>query len=69
MAEVLIEEGQRVEQGQVIARLDSSNTGAALAEAQARLALAQAEHGRRPASLPKTPTVSSIAMSCNMPPD
>ena len=44
VAEVLIEEGQRVEQGQIIARLDSSNTGAALAEAQARLALAQAEH-------------------------
>ena len=47
VAEVLTEEGQRVEQGQIIARLDSSNTGAALAEAQARLALAQAEHGAR----------------------
>src|SRR4029450_13198124 len=44
VAEVLIEEGQRVEQGQIIARLDSSNTGAALAEAQARLALVQSEH-------------------------
>ncbi len=44
VAEVLIEEGQRVEQGQIIARLDSSNTGAALAEAQARLALVQYEH-------------------------
>ena len=43
VAEVLIEEGQRVEQGQIIARLDSSNTDAALSEAHARLALAQAE--------------------------
>ena len=43
VAEVLIEEGQRVERNQVIARLDSSNTSAALAEAQARLALAQAD--------------------------
>ena len=41
--EVLIEEGQRVEQGQVIARLDSSGTSAALAEAGARLAQAQAD--------------------------
>jgi len=44
VAEVLIEEGQHVERDQIIARLDSSNTGAALAEAQARLALAQADH-------------------------
>jgi RND family efflux transporter MFP subunit len=43
VAEVLIEEGQRVERGEIIARLDSSNTSAALAEAQARLALAQAD--------------------------
>jgi RND family efflux transporter MFP subunit len=43
VAEVLIEEGQRVEQGQVIARLDSSGTTAALAEAAARLAQAEAD--------------------------
>ena len=43
VAEVLIEEGQRVEKGQVIARLDSSSTAAALAEAEARLAQAQAD--------------------------
>jgi RND family efflux transporter MFP subunit len=43
VAEVLIEEGQRVEQGQVIARLDSSGTAAALAEAAARLAQSQAD--------------------------
>ena len=43
VAEVLIEEGQRVEKGQIIARLDSSSTAAALAEAEARLAQAQAD--------------------------
>jgi RND family efflux transporter MFP subunit len=43
VVEVLIEEGQRVEQGQVIARLDASGTTAALAEAAARLAQAQAD--------------------------
>lgn len=43
VVEVLIEEGQRVEQGQIIARLDSSGTSAALAEAEARLAQAQAD--------------------------
>ena len=43
VAEVLIEEGQHVEQGQVIARLDSSGTTAALAEAAARLAQAEAD--------------------------
>jgi RND family efflux transporter MFP subunit len=42
VVEVLIEEGQRVEKDQVIARLDSSATTAALAEAAARLAEAQA---------------------------
>ena len=42
VAEVLIEEGQSVEKGQVIARLDSSGTTAALAEAAARLAQEQA---------------------------
>lgn len=45
VVEVLIEEGQRVEQDQVIARLDSSGTSAALAEAGARLAQAQADLG------------------------
>jgi RND family efflux transporter MFP subunit len=43
VAEVLIEEGQRVEQDQVIARLDSSATTAELAQAAARLAQAQAD--------------------------
>ena len=43
VAEVLIEEGQRVEKGQIIARLDSSSTAAALAEAEARLAQAHAD--------------------------
>ena len=43
VAEVLIEEGQRVEKGQIIARLDSSSTAAALEEAEARLAQAQAD--------------------------
>jgi RND family efflux transporter MFP subunit len=43
VAEVLIEEGQRVEKGQIIARLDSSSTAAALEEAEARLVQAQAD--------------------------
>ena len=43
VVEVLIEEGQRVEQGQVIARLDPSATTAELAQAQALLAQAQAD--------------------------
>jgi RND family efflux transporter MFP subunit len=42
VVEVLIEEGQRVEKDQVIARLDSSGTTAELAEAAARLAEARA---------------------------
>src|SRR5690606_14705563 len=42
VVEVLIEEGQRVEQGQVIARLDSANALAALAQAQAQHAQAVA---------------------------
>ena len=37
LLEVLIEEGQKVEAGQVIARLDDSNTRAALAQAKAQL--------------------------------
>jgi RND family efflux transporter MFP subunit len=43
LAEILIEEGQRVEKGQIIARLDSSSTAAALEGAVARLAQAQAD--------------------------
>src|SRR5262245_40559470 len=43
VAEVLIEEGQRVEQGQVIARLDASSASAELAEAAARVAHSQAD--------------------------
>ena len=43
VAQVLIEEGQRVEKGQVIARLDPAGTTAAVAEAAARLAQAQAD--------------------------
>lgn len=42
LTEVLIEEGQRVEAGQVIARLDESTASAALAQAEARLAQSQA---------------------------
>ncbi len=40
--EVLIEEGQRVERDQIIARLDDTNTRAALGQAQAGLAQAEA---------------------------
>jgi len=42
VVEVAIEEGQRVEKGQVIARLDDSNTGAALAQARAQVQQAEA---------------------------
>jgi RND family efflux transporter MFP subunit len=42
VAEVLIQEGQHVEAGQVIARLDDSNARAALGQAQAQAATAQA---------------------------
>lgn len=41
--EVLVEEGMRVEEGQVVARLDDSNTRKNLALEQAGLALAQAQ--------------------------
>jgi RND family efflux transporter MFP subunit len=40
--EVLIEEGQRVEKDEIIARLDDSNTRASLSQAQAQLAQAEA---------------------------
>ena len=42
VAEVLIEEGQRVAAGQVIARLDGTNAQAALAQAEAQVAAADA---------------------------
>jgi len=43
--QVLIEEGQRVEKDEIIARIDDANTRAALAQAQAQLAQAEAnEH-------------------------
>lgn len=42
VVDVLIEEGQRVEEGQIIARLDDSTTRAALAQAQTQLAQAEA---------------------------
>lgn len=42
VAEVLIEEGQHVEAGQVLARLDDSNARATLAQAQAQAAASQA---------------------------
>ena len=39
---MLIEEGQRVEKDQIIARLDDSNTRAALDQARAQVAQAEA---------------------------
>ena len=42
VVEVLIEEGQRVETGQIIARLDDSNARAALEQSRAQLAQAKA---------------------------
>lgn len=59
LTEVLIEEGQRVEAGEVVARLDDSNTRAALDEAEARLAQAQAAlSGARTAFEDATPIYS-----------
>ena len=43
VTEVLIEEGQRVEAGQVVARLDDTNIRASLEQARAQLAAAQAQ--------------------------
>jgi RND family efflux transporter MFP subunit len=43
LVEVLVEEGQRIAAGQVIARLDNTNATAALAQAEALLARAEAE--------------------------
>jgi RND family efflux transporter MFP subunit len=42
VTEVLIEEGQRVEQGQIVARLDDSNIRATVAQSRAQLAQAEA---------------------------
>jgi RND family efflux transporter MFP subunit len=42
LIEVLVEEGQRIEAGQVIARLDNTNATAALIQAEARVAEAEA---------------------------
>lgn len=42
VTEVLIEEGQAVEEGEIIARLDDTNTRAELGQAEAQLAQAQA---------------------------
>jgi len=42
VTEVLIEEGQQVQQDEIIARLDDTNTRAALAQAEAQLAQARA---------------------------
>ena len=42
IAEVLVEEGMKVEKGQVLAKLDPSNAQSALRVAEARLALARA---------------------------
>ena len=41
LAELNVEEGQRIEKGAVVARLDSSNYAAALRQAQARMRLAR----------------------------
>ncbi|MEY6433293.1 efflux RND transporter periplasmic adaptor subunit [Thioalkalicoccus limnaeus] len=46
LAEVLIEEGERVEAGQVMARLDDTDARAQLALVEARLAAARAELGQ-----------------------
>src|SRR5262245_58890800 len=43
LADVLVEEGQRISEGQVIARLDNTNATAALTQAEALLARAEAE--------------------------
>src|ERR1041384_7637138 len=42
VVDVLIEEGQRVKEGQVLARLDDSNTRAALEQARAQVTQAEA---------------------------
>jgi RND family efflux transporter MFP subunit len=42
LIELLVEEGQRVEEGQIVARLDPTNASAALQQARARLGQAEA---------------------------
>jgi RND family efflux transporter MFP subunit len=51
LTEVLIEEGDRVEEGQVLARLDDTDAHAALALAEAQLASARAQVGQFEARL------------------
>jgi membrane fusion protein, multidrug efflux system len=53
VSEVLFREGQRVQAGEVLVKLDDALTRAELGEAQARLALAEANH-RRTSSLART---------------
>ena len=68
VAEVLDEEGQRVEQGQIIARLDSSMR--VRRWPKHRLASPLRKPSKTPqAPLRKTHTVSFTAMSCSMSPD
>jgi HlyD family secretion protein len=62
VVDVLIEEGQRVKEGEVIARLDDSNTRAALQQAQAQVTQAgRTSRPRRPRST--TPRRSSAVTS------
>jgi membrane fusion protein, multidrug efflux system len=53
VSEVLFREGQRVQAGEVLVKLDDALSRAELGEAQARLALAEANH-RRTSSLART---------------
>lgn len=66
VTEVLVEEGQRVEAGQVLARLESSELEAALSQAQAALEIARAqlaglESGVRPVELARGEVAADIA--------
>ena len=54
VVEVLIEEGMKVQEGQILARLDDSNIAVALHLAQAQLASAKASLGETEASLDQT---------------
>lgn len=54
LSEVLIEEGERVEKGQVLARLDDTAQQAGLAQAKAQLAQSQAQVGQFEAQLNQT---------------
>lgn len=46
VADILVEEGERVEKGEVVVRLDGTQAAAALAAAEARLAAARAREAR-----------------------